>query len=222
MVPDAAKNKQHKWFQTDVKNKQNNECAETEDLQCFPARGKCKVHAGRRRVRSGPRSLQGDMTGQRERCTCTESQEQTHVDSMEFLRLTTRTVWIGAHQDFFRALRDFITRVLCANFEKNKWDPLDVLSLHLDFCCFAFDMVLSAAIVDQLVSASPLGAQLSCFAVARTSGPLEPSRTVDVTYLHKYFPRNVRSVAHQVNICTSLASRGKAVLRSRAPRAHTM
>ena len=63
MVRDAVRNKQHKWFPTEVRNKKNNEREGAEDVSCvFPAQSKFKVHAVRLRVQSGPRSLQDDTT----------------------------------------------------------------------------------------------------------------------------------------------------------------
>ena len=57
----------------------------------FPAQSKCTVHAVRLRMQCGTRSLQDDMNGLTERCACTESRKQTHVDTMitEFLEMVT-------------------------------------------------------------------------------------------------------------------------------------
>ena len=47
---------------------------------------------------------------------------------------------------------------------------------------------------------------------------LEPNSTVDVTYLHKSFPRKVRSIAHEVNIDTSAEWKGKAFADGSLPK----
>ena len=57
VFPNAVKNKQQKWLQTDVRSKQNNECERMEDVQCVPCTtAKTQSHAVRLQVQSGPRS----------------------------------------------------------------------------------------------------------------------------------------------------------------------
>ena len=94
VFPDAVRKQQHMWFQTGVRNMQNNESEEMEDDHCFfPARSKCKVHAVRLRVQSKPRSLQDDMTRLRKVCVHRESKKDT---------ATSPKIDSSAHQQFSR------------------------------------------------------------------------------------------------------------------------
>ena len=206
VFPDAVRKQQHMWFQTGVRNMQNNESEEMEDDHCvFPARSKCKVHAVRLRVQSKPRSLQDDMTRLRKVCVHRESKKDT---------ATSPKIDSSAHQQFSRLCHAaHAQKLLTAHLPVSKGTSMSWRFFRHCRCCCPSNRLCSSHPASSLFSGSG-----SIFRTRRFSGKCHsstytPSRCpptlvwwVTTSPSPRYSPTNLSPPWGSIMVCRSFGT----------------